>query len=393
MSLMSKHKLVLLGGGFAGTWLATHAVPAYKDLLEVILVSEEPEFTFSPLLINGLAGDLKPQQFTLNLTKLASERGFRFIQGTIDKINREQRRIHITQRNGGTIDLPYDSAVLATGAKANFFGIPGLEEASFVLKELADIDRLVVHLAETLIKASKAWTDEDKKRILSFVIVGGGPTGVELLGAMRERLRSLAYERGLEQLLPLIKITLVESSKTLFMGFPEDLCQKSEALLRESGIDVRCNTSVKGAKDGVATFADDSTIRYETLIWAAGVKPVTPPIEPAFPAGPLKTDSFLKLDEHLYGAGDAILHEQDGVRAPKNAQSALHMAHAILENVVRRAQGKQPVAVGPQLNAALITVLHSGFFRLNNRIFSGRWIHPFRKLLYRFRLWQIRTGH
>lgn len=393
MSLMSKHKLVLLGGGFAGTWLATHAAPAHTNLLEVVLVSEEPQFTFSPLLINGLAGDLKPQQFTVDLTKLASERGFRFIQGTIEQVNRERREVKITQRHGGTINLPYDSAVLATGAKANFFNIPGLEEASLTLKELADIDRLIVHLAETLTKASKAWTDEDKKRILSFMVVGGGPTGIELLGAMRERLRSLAYERGLEQLLPLIKITLVESTKTLFTGFPDELCQKSEALLRTSGVDVRCNTAVKAAKAGVATFADDSSIRYETLIWAAGVKPVTPPIEPAFPAGPLKTDSFLQLDEHLYGAGDAILHEQAGVRAPKNAQSALHMAKAILRNVVRRAEGKPPVAVGLQLNAALVTVLHSGFFRLNNHIFSGRWIHPFRKLLYRFRLWQIRTGH
>jgi NADH dehydrogenase len=390
---MSKHKLVLLGGGFAGTWIATHAVPAHADVLEVTLISEEPLFTFSPLLINGLAGDLEPKNFTLDLTKLASERGFRFIQGTIDQINRETCTVHISQRNGTPIEVAYDSAVLATGAKANFFGIPGLQEESFALKELSDIDRLIVHLAETLVRASKVWTDEEKKRILSFVIVGGGPTGVELLGAMQERLKYLAYERGLEQLLPLVQITLIEGSKSLFSGFPDDLCRQSEEILKKSGVDVRCNVTVSGAEKGLLTFADHSTLSYGTLIWAAGVKAITPPIEPAFPPGPLKSDAFLQLDERLYGAGDAILYEQGGVRAPKNAQSALHMAQDVLTNVLRRIKGQPPVAPSRQQMAALVTVLQTGFFRLGTHVLQGRWIHPFRKALYRLRLWQIKSGH
>ncbi len=390
---MSKHKLVLLGGGFAGTWIATHAAPAHADLLDVTLISEEPAFTFSPLLINGLAGDLKPQAFTLDLTKLASERGFRFIQGTINQIDRETQTVHVTQQNGIDIEVNYNSAVLATGAEANFFGIPGLAEEAFTLKKLVDIDRLVVHLAETLTKASKLWTDEDKKRLLSFVIVGGGPTGVELLGAMQERLHYLAYERGLEQLIPFIQITLVESNKLLFFGFPEELGKGSEKILRDKGITVKCDAKVIGAANGVLNFEDKSTLPYSTLIWAAGVKPTTPPIEPAFPTGPLKSDEFLQLDEHLFGAGDAVAHEQSGMKFPKNAQFALQAAEDVLTNVVRQAKGQSLTKSHVKTNAALVTVLQTGFFRFGNTILQGRWVHPFRKALYRFRLWQIRTGH
>ena len=146
------------------------------------------------------------------------------------------------------------------------------------------------------------------------------------------------------------------------------------------------------AEMGLLTFADHSTLGYGTLIWAAGVKAITPPIEPAFPPGPLKSDAFLQLDEHLYGAGDAILYEQDGIRAPKNAQSALHMAQDVLTNVLRRIKGQPPVAPSRQQMAALVTVLQTGFFRFGTHVLQGQWIHPFRKALYRLRLWQIKTG-
>jgi NADH dehydrogenase len=388
---MSKHKLILLGGGFAGTWIATHAT-AYADRLDIVLISEEPAFTFSPLLINGLAGDLKPQDFTLDLTKLASERGFRFIQGTIELIDRTAQNVRVKQPDGTRLEVAYDSAVLATGAKANFFDIPGLEQASFALKQLADIDRLVAHLSDRLIRASKAWTEEDKRRILSFVIVGGGPSGIEILGAMQERLQSLAYQQGLEAVLPFINITLIESNKLLFYGFPEELSQKSEAVLKEGGISVHCDMRVTGAANGVLTFADQSTLGYGTLIWAAGVKAIIPPVQPPFQPGPLKPDTFLQLDEHLYGAGDAVMYEQNGLKFPKNAQFALQMARDVLTNVLRRIDGKPPIPPRCQYTAALVTVLQTGFFRIGSLVLKGRWVHPFRKLLYRLRLWQIRTG-
>ncbi|MBP9762217.1 FAD-dependent oxidoreductase [Patescibacteria group bacterium] len=390
---MSKQKLVLLGGGFAGTWIATHACPAHNDQLEVTLISEESHFTFSPLLINGLAGDLDPQDFTIDLAKLATERGFRFVQGKISLVNREKQIVEVEQTDGKRSEIAYDQAVLATGSEANFFDIPGLKEASFALKRLSDIDRLINHLETVLVTASKTWTDEDKRKLLSFLIVGGGPTGVELLGAMRERLRRIAENRGLEDLLPLISITLVESNNLLFYGFPEHLSQQSEQVLKQGGVDIRCGVRVTGVEKGVATLSDNSSLNYHTLIWAAGVKPVWPTIEPAFAPGPLKTDAFLRLDDHLYGAGDAITFEQNGVKFHKNAQFALQMAHDVLQNILRNVKGQPLVAPNRKYNAALVTVLQTGFFRLGSFVLQGPWIHPFRKLLYRFRLWQIRSGH
>jgi NADH dehydrogenase len=390
---MAHHRLVLLGGGFVGTWIATHACPAHSDQLEVTLVSEEPAFTFSPLLINGLAGDLDPKDFTIDLATLAAKRGFRFIQGKIQTLNREGRTIEIEQTDGKKVTLEYDQAVLATGSEANFFDIPGLKEASFALKRLADIDRLVNHLETTLVTASKTWTEEDKRKHLSFLIVGGGPTGVELLGAMRERLRRIADDRGLQDLLPLVSMTLVESNNLLFYGFPEQLCKQSEEVLKQGGVTIRCGVRVVGVKDGIASLSDNSTIPYQTLIWAAGVKPVFPHIEPAFAAGPIKTDAFLRLDDHLYGAGDAITFEQNGVKFYKNAQFALQMAHDVLQNILRSVNGQPLVTPRCKYSAALVTVLQTGFFRLGSLVLQGPWVHPFRKLLYRIRLWQIRSGH
>lgn len=389
---MPKHHLVLLGGGFAGTWIATHAIPNHQDILEVTLISKDPVFTFSPLLINGLSGDLPEKAFTLDLTKLAPERGFRFIQGTVDLIDRDARTVHVQQADGTRSELSYDSAVLTTGAKANFFGIPGLEEYAFTLKARSDVDRLAAHLNELLTRASTAWTEEDKKRLLSFVVVGGGPTGVELLGAMRHRLHALAYERGLEALIPCINITLIESNCLLFHGFPEALSTKSETTLREGGITIRRNARVTHVDEKAVSFAEDSPLPYQTLIWAAGIQPNPPSIQPAFPPGPLQTDAFLRLDEHLYGAGDVVKHEQAGKVSPKNAQFALQMADAILANILRTIRGKPLLPTNMHYAAALVTVLETGFFRFGSIVLQGRWVHPFRKLLYRLRLWQIRHG-
>lgn len=391
---MAKQQLVLLGGGFVGTWIASHAAPAHLDAFDVTLVSEEPAFTFSPLLINGLAGDLEPRDFTIDLTELASKRGFRFIQATIDQIDRAERRVTLVHPNGTKTEISYDQAVLATGAKANFFDIPGLEQAAFALKHLSDVDRLVHHLEQTLLQASKAWTDEDKKRILSFLIVGGGPTGVELLGAMKTRLERIADAHALGALLPLIHITLVESNSLLFYGFPEELGKSSEEVLRASGVDIRCDVRVVGVEQGKATLSDNTTLPYGTLIWAAGVKPIAPPIVPGLPGTPPpKPDACLRLDEHLHGAGDAVLFEQYGLRFPKNAQFALQMAHNVLRNILRIQQGKPPLPPKCTYSAALVTVLDTGFFRIGSFVLKGRWVHPFRKILYRFRLWQIRSGH
>ena len=88
-----------------------------------------------------------------------------------------------------------------------------------------------------------------------------------------------------------------------------------------------------------------------------------------------------------------MTYEQDGKRYPKNAQSALQMAEAILKNITRLQKGLAPLPPTPQTSAALVTVLDTGFFRFGNKVFKGHWIHPFRKLLYRFRLWQIKTGN
>lgn len=390
---MERHRLVVLGGGFAGTWIATHASPARRNQFDVTLISEEPTFTFSPLLINGLAGDLAPQDFTLDLTKLASDRGFRFIQGMIQLIDREKRTVQVKQLDGTQTEVAYDSAVLATGAQANFFDIPGLEHESFTLKRLADVDHLIGRLGSLLDEASKLWTDEDKRRVLSFLIVGGGPTGIELLGAMQSRLKRLANEHALESLLPFVSITLVESNTLLFYGFPEELCKGSEEVLKRNGVTIRCGMRMVKVEKGVASFSDGSTLSYGTLIWAAGVKPITPPIQPAFPAGPLKPNACLQLDEHLYGAGDAVQFEENGVRFPKNAQSALRMAHDILENIVRAQKGQPLMQPKGEQSAALVTVLDTGFFRIGSLVLKGAWVHPFRKLLYRLRLWQIRTGH
>ena len=393
LSTMSKQTLVLLGGGFAGTWIASHASPRLSDQFDVVLVSEEPQFTFSPLLINGLAGALEAKDFTIDLTKLASERGFRFIQGSVSLVQRDKRNVQIKQSHGQNVDLAYDYAVLATGSEANFFGIPGLQEASFALKRLADIDKLITHLDQLLVEASKAWTDEDKQRLLSFLIVGGGPTGIELLGAMQERLKRLSNQRGLDDLIKHVRISLVESNNLLFYGFPEELCRGSEAILRANGIDVHCGVRVTGVESGKATLSDNTTLNYHTLIWAAGVRPVAPAIEPALPPGPIKTDDFLRLDERIFGAGDAVSFEQNGVKFHKNAQFALQMAHDVLENIVRTSNGEALKRPKVTYSAALVTVMQSGFFRIGSLVLRGSWVHPFRKLLYRFRLWQIRSGH
>ena len=282
MRTMSQHKILLLGGGFAGTWIATHAHRYVSHTTETTLISAESLFTFSPLLINGLAGDLVSHDFTIDLPTLAKRHGFTFLQGIIQHIDRTGRLVHVQEPNGHTIQLPYDTAVLTTGAESNFFGMDGLQTHAFTLKHLSDVQRLVAHLNETLTRASTMWTEEEKKKELSFLVVGGGPTGVEILGAMKERLKRCALTRGLEALLPLVNITLIESNSLLFYGFPKSLSEQSKNILIQGGVDIRCGVRVIHVQKNQATLSDGSIIPYGTLLWTAGVRSVAPPIQPPF---------------------------------------------------------------------------------------------------------------
>ena len=389
---MQKQKLVLFGAGFVGTWIATHACPALAASFDVTLISEEPRFTFSPLLINGLAGDLTASEYTIDLTTPARERGFTFLQGSVEELRRDAREATVVTATGERLNVRYDVSVLGTGSRVNFFSLPGAEEHALVLKRLNDVTRIVDAL-RTSLRTAAALTDEAaQRRTLTFVVVGGGPTGVELLGALQTRLQMLAREQRCETLLARVSFQLIEHANLLFRGFPESMSRGSKQILEQHGVQVRCGTAVKDVTPANVTLSDGTILPYGLLFWAAGVTASVPNITPALPAGPIVPDAQLRIDEYLFSAGDAIQFEQGGVTFHKTAQFALQMARDVLANICRAHQQKPLQPAHGRYSAALVTVLDTGFLRIGSLVLRGTWVHALRKFIYRVRLWQIRSG-
>ncbi|KIJ56296.1 hypothetical protein M422DRAFT_23586 [Sphaerobolus stellatus SS14] len=277
----SKKNIVILGSG----WGATSLLKTLDtEEFNVTVISPKNFFLFTPLLpsvaVGTLAGRsiIQPTRFiTRHKTRKVD-----VIEAEAHEIDPAAKTVIVTDVSpvrGDTVTktIPYDYLVCAVGAETQTFGIPGVQEHGIFMKELADADRFQSHVMDCIETAAfPGQTDEEIQRLLHVIVVGGGPTGVELSGEFHDFLHD-DLSNWYPELAPKMRITLIEALPSVLPSFSKKLIAYTESTFKEEKIDILTKTMVKEVKDkAVVVQRPDGKldeIAYGTLVWAGGNKP------------------------------------------------------------------------------------------------------------------------
>lgn len=266
--MAQRHRVVILGGGFAGL----HAARALRRApVDVTLVDRRNFHLFQPLLYQVATGGLSPANIAAPLRAvLKRQRNARVLLA--EAVGLDVRRRTLLLADG---ELPYDTLIVATGASHHYFGRDEWAGLAPGLKTVEDATEIRARVLAAFEQAERAASSDEVRALLTFVIVGAGPTGVELAGALAEIARgTLAQEfRAIDP--ADARIVLLEGADRVLPGYPSDLSAKAEAALRRLGIEVRTGTLVTDIERGVVRVRRKElaeSVPAHTVLWAAGVK-------------------------------------------------------------------------------------------------------------------------
>jgi NADH dehydrogenase len=327
--------VVIIGGGFGGVAVAKGL--ADQDV-RVTIIDQHNFHTFLPLLYQVATAGLEPADVAFPIrTIFGHAANVRFRHGRVGRV--DQTRSLVTLVDGSQIT--YDHLVVATGAAAAFFGVPGASQFAMPLYTLADARRLRNRLLSILEEAEVRGESSDASLDLTFVVVGGGPTGVETSGALSELIAIAIRRDGLRLDPARIRVRLVDMAPRLLTAFPERASDYAKRRLESSGVEVEFGRSVVGIDEHAIRFSDGGRIECAAVIWAAGVsagdalpRDLT---ATSGPGGRVRVRSDLRLldSDNVWAVGDAAaVPLRDGEYcaqlAPVAIQSGRHCAEQIL---------------------------------------------------------------
>lgn len=340
---MSK-RVVVIGGGFGGLQAAKSLAGAD---VELTLVDRENHHLFQPLLYQVATAGLAPGSIATPIRAvLADQDNARVVLGEAQSLDPDESTLTLAD---GEV-LPYDTLVIAVGTKTNYFG----HEDDWALhahglKDIRDAIGIRERILSTFEAAERIEDEEQRRRLMTFVVVGGGPTGVEMAGAISELARQVLagdYRRVAPRD---IRVLLVEMDDRVLTPFAEYLSHSAERQLRELGVELRLGTRVTDVREGEIDL-DGETLQASVVVWATGVEPVPFAIESG-----LTSDSqgYLVVDEHcaaigrpnIFVIGDAARFMPQGEDdplpglAPVAMQQGRFVAEQIKRDLKRRARG------------------------------------------------------
>ena len=260
-----KPRVVIVGAGFGGLW-ATKALR--RAPVEVILIDRNNYHAFFPLLYQVGAAELAPDNIAKPVRSILRRiRNASFYMAEVTQLDLESKSVHA----GGRI-VPYDYLILATGSVTNYFGVPGAAEYAFPLRTLEQGVELRNQILTQFERAASEANDDDRRRMLTFTIVGGGPTGVEFSGALSELIHG-SLHRDIPTLdTDAVKVILLEATDSLLSSFPRALRDYTLKRLYKLKVDVRLGSAVSRVTADAVHLKEGTVIPTETVIWTAGVR-------------------------------------------------------------------------------------------------------------------------
>ncbi len=335
-------RVVIVGGGFAGLAVAR----GLEDQeLQVVLIDKHNYHTFQPLLYQVATGGLEPDSIAFPLRKRFNDvDNFYFRLAEVTNVNAEKNIIETSIGN-----LEYDKLVIATGSTTNFFGNTNIKKFAMEMKSVPQALNIRSLVLENFEEALLEKNLEKRLALMNFVIVGGGPTGVELAGALAEMKKGILPKDYPDLDIRQMKINLIQSSGELLKGMSKKASEKAEDFLIKLGVDVWKNLRVLDY-NGVTVKTDgEDHFDAETVIWAAGVKgDVIEGLEGTClveRANRFKVSKYSKIlgYENVYAVGDVACMETEGYSYghPMMAQPAIQQGKLLAKNIILELKGKK----------------------------------------------------
>jgi NADH dehydrogenase len=334
----ARHRVIVVGGGFGGLACAG---ALDKKPVDVLLVDQHNYHLFTPLLYQVATSLLNPSDIAYpHRSIFRRSQNVRFRQAQVVGVDLDRGIV----RTHDDEELAYDSLVLATGSENNYFANEDLAEHTLGMKSLAEAMRLRNHVLSCLELATRSDSVEERRAWLTFVIAGGGPTGVEYAGALAELLRMVLGRDFPELDGSLARIVVVEGQDRLLGAFHPKLGAYAARILRDHGIEVLTSTLVQKATDELVALSDGREIATRTIVWSAGVRP-TDPLDPAdverSRSRRLRVDRGLRLVGHpeVFVIGDAASISEGSGELPMLSPPAMQAGRYVARAIVARAMG------------------------------------------------------
>jgi NADH dehydrogenase len=325
---MSK-RIVIVGAGFTGLLTARNLARRCHANEQIFLVDPKTRFVFTPWLVDVLAGDMKMEEITHSIPEIAKRDGFSFVQGTAMGIDRIKRMVEI-ETNEGARSLGYDILVLCQGARTTFYGIPGTPDCCLPLKIEGDVGRIHGAIKAILEKGGG-----------TAAVIGGGPTGIETVFAIKnyaERLARRDPRFGKARL----SLSLIQAAPQILPGFSTTLVNSAMDELAKQGISVSIGDPVAKVTGHKIITNSGKQIMSDMTVWAAGIEANALEVEPQpeTERGYLVVDNYMHLGPDIFAAGDISAFRLHGAPVPKTAQVAMQMTSVLTHNVLASLYGK-----------------------------------------------------
>ena len=338
-------KVVIIGGGFAGVFAAKYLSESADQELDIELISERNYFVFQPLLPEVASGVINSQDAVTPLrlllpkvkVRLADVRGINTEAKTVQLVQGRQRILH---------DLAYDEVIIASGQITDLSMFKGFAQHSLTMKDLSDAYVLRNRVIQNFELADVTDNLTLKQRLLTFVVAGGGFSGVETMGELQEMInRTLKYypQIGKQE----VRLVLVQFGERILMELPEKLSAYAHKILEKRGVEIQLGTGVSSATSTSVTTSHGEVIPTTTVITTIGNGPsaFVKGLGLELNRGKIVTDQHLQVAgaEHVWALGDisAIPLGENGQIAPPTAQATVREAKLLAQNLTAKVKGNQ----------------------------------------------------
>ncbi len=346
-------RILIIGGGFAGVYTAKYLISALKgdSTVEIVLLNDNNFFLFTPLLHEVATGSLNRHHIVTPIREILHAPNFRFVECKAEKILYNQKTVRTSVGN-----YSYDYLVIATGAQASFFGIPGAKTYALPLKTVKDANTIrnavILNMEKATLKSRK-----QREQHMTFVVVGGGPTGVEFVGELVQFLDQIIKQNKRDFRKEDVTIYLVQRGKKIMQMFHNKCIIKTTRKLEKKGVTILLNSSVEKVGSNyviVKTSAGRKKIKTHTVVWTAGVAtqpvPQHPQITNKYLCQPV--NKYLETNqEGVYSLGDCSYYVSSNETrpVPRLAQAAQKAAKVCAYNIAADLQGhkKKPFIFKP----------------------------------------------
>jgi len=333
--------VVIVGAGFGGMEVARKLA---KAPMTITLVDKHNYHLFQPLLYQVAIAGLLPSQIAYPLrTIFRKQKNITFQMGEVTEINLESCYIKM---DGSVIS--YDYLVFAVGGQTNFFGNTSVQQNSFELKSIESATTVRNHLLKTFEEASHEADAEKRKALLTFVVVGGGPTGVETAGALAELVTHVLIKDYPNMDLKEVRVLLLEAGKSVMASYPPELQRATNRLLENKRVEILTDTKLVDYNGQTVTLGDGGHIDAHTLIWTAGVKAAEIADRLGVGqagSGRVRVADNLQIPNHpeVFVIGDAAhLINGNGQPLPMLSTVAIQQGKVTARNIQRIIKGEKP---------------------------------------------------